>query len=154
MVREHLSDDLIQAGSALLAMTDTLSMRAQGAMWVYDHSLLDWRFYLVTSLVDTLGRRRTYRFLLDAFERLEMPDAMTVEDVHLGSPNDPFFITLSYAIHVAGNGFARFWNCTINDVAFDGGIYRSVAASPNDRDAGKIEKLFRSKVRKLAKAVV
>ena len=50
MVRDHLSQELIEAGRQLLLATDGLNLQAQGAMWVYSHELGDWRYYLVTSL--------------------------------------------------------------------------------------------------------
>ena len=89
MADKDLSPELIEAGAAILAKTDELAMQAQGAMWVFDSSLEDWRYYLVTTLVDTLGRRKTYKLLIDAFEKLKLPQSMIVDDVHLGSPTDP-----------------------------------------------------------------
>src|SRR5262245_11151563 len=125
MVRRSLSEELKKSGRRLLEVTDSLDMQAQGAMWVYSHALEDWRYYLVTSLVDTIGRRKTYKLLLDAFELLQLPPEMTIEDVHLGSPADEFFRLVSTIARVEG-GIAEFRNCTFNGAPFDGVIYRSV----------------------------
>src|SRR5829696_4194494 len=100
MARKHLSQELKDAGRKLLETTDALGMQAQGAMWLYDHGLEDWRYYLVTSLVDTMGRRKTYRLLLDAFDRVDFPKDMTIEDVHLGRPNDDLFRLVSGVVGV------------------------------------------------------
>ena len=42
MAKHDLQPELIDAGAALLAATDSLSMQAQGAMWVYDRALEEW----------------------------------------------------------------------------------------------------------------
>lgn len=143
-----LREELIDAGAAVLAATDDLGMQAQGAMWVLDHSLGDWRYYLVTSLVDTIGRRKTYKLLVDIFERIDLPRSMTVEDVHLGSPRDDFFRVISRAAQVT-NSRAYFENCAFNDVRFDGVIYRSVRSPPSESEAQKIERRFSKQVRDL-----
>ncbi|MGJ0426151.1 hypothetical protein [Methylocystis sp.] len=147
-----LSEELIEAGADLLAITDSLDMQAQGAMWVLDHALGDWRYYLVTSLVDTIGRRKTYKLLIDSFEKFKLPDSITVEDVHLGSPSDIFFQLISSGIAVAGAGRAYVENCVFNGVPFDGVIYRSVMSSPTKDEARRIEKRFGKRVRELVKA--
>ncbi len=149
MVRRHLSEELKKAGGQLLAATDALDMKAQAAMWVYSHALEDWRYYLVTSLVDTIGRRKTYRLLLDVFERISLPNEMTIEDVHLGSPNDPFFQTVSRIIHADGSVGLEFSNCVFNDLKFDGVIYRALREIPSDKQAAQIEKKFSRRVKNL-----
>jgi len=125
-------------------------MQAQGAMWLYDHVLKDWRFYLVTSLVDTAGRRKTYGLLLEAFEGAALPQELTIEDVHLGSPRDVIFQLVSSAVGIA-NGVVRMENCTVNGVLFDGVIYRSVKVAPSVGEAERIEKRFSKRVKDLAR---
>lgn len=148
MADNTLREELVDAGAAVLAATDKLGMQAQGAMWVLDHSLGDWRYYLVTSLVDTIGRRKTYKLLLDVFESIDLPHSMTVEDVHLGSPRDAFFQAISRFVQVT-NSRAFFENCAFNDVQFDGVIYRSVISAPSGTEAQRIEKVFSKHVRDL-----
>jgi hypothetical protein len=146
MVREHLSEELKIAGGQLLAITDGLEMQAQGAMWLYDHQLQDWRYYLVTSLVDTIGRRRTYRLLLDALETVVFPGDMTIEDVHLGSPADDLFRIVSRAARIDG-AMAEFQNCVFGAHCFDGVLYRSVNEIPTMQQAQRIERCFVRRVR-------
>jgi len=150
MARKHLSQQLKDAGRKLLDTTDALGMQAQGAMWLYDHLLQDWRYYLVTSLVETMGRRKTYRLLLDAFERLDLPEEMTIEDVHLGSPNDDLFRRVSSAVKV-DFGWMEVHRCVFNGVQFDGVIYRSVHKVPTTRQAESIDKRFAKRVKELPK---
>ena len=141
MADKDLSPELIEAGAAILAKTDELAMQAQGAMWVFDSSLEDWRYYLVTTLVDTLGRRKTYKLLIDAFEKLKLPQSMIVDDVHLGSPTDPFFQLISSMVNVS-SGSVSFRNCSFNGVKLDGRVYRSISTIPAPDEAEKIKKRF------------
>jgi hypothetical protein len=151
MADKDLSPELIEAGAAILAKTDELAMQAQGAMWVFDSSLEDWRYYLVTTLVDTLGRRKTYKLLIDAFEKLKLPQSMIVDDVHLGSPTDPFFQLISSMVNVS-SGSVSFRNCSFNGVKFDGRVYRSISTIPAPDEAEQINKRFSKRVRDLIKA--
>lgn len=135
-------------------------MQAQGAMWLYDHTLEDWRYYLVTSLVDTLGRRKVYRLLLDAFERVSFPEEMTIEDVHLGSPNDDLFRRVSDLQEFLGHPYSEFHNCVLSridrdgvahDIRLDGVIYRAVHEAPTAGQAARIDKQFAKRVKDLVK---
>jgi hypothetical protein len=153
MVREHLSDRMKAAGRDLLAVTDALEMRAQGAMWLYDHSLKDWRFYIVTSLVDVIGRRKTYQLLLEAFERIDLPEDVTIEDVYLGSPTDLVFQYVSRAVGVSDDSQVTVNNCSFDGLLFDGVIYRSVKAVPSAGEAKRIERRFSGHVKNLPRRV-
>ena len=89
--------------------------------------------------------------LLDAFERVTFPEEMTVEDVYLGSPVDPFFQLISSIARVEGGGTAEFRDCMFNNIPFDGVIYRSVRQVPSDRAAEAIEKRFAKRVKDLCR---
>jgi hypothetical protein len=150
MARSSLSPELKAAGSYLLAATDKLGLQAQGAMWLYDHALSDWRYYLVTSLVDTIGRRKIYGLLLDIFEAIDLPNEMTIDDVYLGSPQDSLFKLVSGVIRMPLSVPVEFHDCTINQIPFDGVVYRSVGeVVPSQEQAERINKRFAKHVKDL-----
>lgn len=124
-------------------------MNAQAAMWVFDHSLGDWRYYLVTSLVDSQGRKATYRNLIKIFGSGAFPEDMTVDDVHLGSPTDAFFQTISRISHIQSHHIS-FENCSLDGIVFDGIVYRVITHVPDEREARDIEKTFQSRIREHA----
>ena len=150
MARDHLSERMRQGGAALLATTDDLAMQAQGALWLFDHDLEDWRYYLVTSLVDTLGRRKTYRLLIEAFECSNLPQDMTVEDVHLVNPMDPVFQFVSKTLR-ADDGIIELSDFIVSDISFDAVIYRTLRTMPTSREAASIEKRFSKRVQELSR---
>ncbi|WP_314945877.1 hypothetical protein [Bradyrhizobium cosmicum] len=89
--------------------------------------------------------------LLDVFERIDFPNEMTIEDIHLGSPNDDFFRVVSSVVGVE-NAVAHFQNCVFNDIRFDGMIYRSVRSAPSKAEAALIDKRFQAQVKRLVDA--
>jgi hypothetical protein len=90
-----LSESRVALGQELVQVTDDLGLSAEGAAWVYDWSLEEWRYYLVTSLIDVKGSSWVYKRLLTAFKKLPKQDEFIALDVHLGSPNEVLFILLS-----------------------------------------------------------
>jgi hypothetical protein len=74
---------------------------------------------------------------------------MTVEDVHLGSPNEPLFQLISRVINVDNRGEAEFRNCTLHGVPFDGLVYRSVERPPTEPEAKQIGRQFQKRVKEL-----
>lgn len=149
MARENLPAELIAAGGELLAATDALGMRAQAAMWLFDHELGDWRYYLVTSLVDSAGRRATYKRLIDIVAAGRFPRGMTLDDVHLASPTDDLFLGITSAVQGTDN---RFEDCVINGIRIDGFMYRALRTLPTADEARQIDRDFARATRKLAAA--
>jgi hypothetical protein len=77
---------LIAEGQATLTALEEMGMAVQCAKWAYDPALEAWKFCLVTSLVDSAGRRKAYQLLLRAFDLGAFP--LSVEDVYLSSVDD------------------------------------------------------------------
>ena len=124
MAAEPLRDDLIQAGETLLAILDKLGLSPEAAAWIHYHALGDWRYYVASGLVDTVGRRKVYRLLLDAFEVIEMPEELSVFDVHLESPRGPIFQSIKTVIRAGEQVRVRFEDCFVNGDKFDAFLYR------------------------------
>lgn len=151
MAREHLSEELKAAGLSFLQAADEIGLSPQGAMWIRSHALQDWRYYLVSSLVDTAGRRKAYQLLIRAFEVGEFPKSMTIEDVHLGSPNDPLFQKISRVLEV-DNAIANIGLFQYEDLSLSVIIYRSMKAPPSEREARAVEKRFERTLREKERA--
>jgi hypothetical protein len=157
VVRDNLSEELIEAGYRLLFMTDVLKMQAQGAMWIRRHDLNDWRYYLVTSLVDAIGRRAVYKLLLRIFgapggEEFFSKD-FTIEDVHLGSPTDEYYQRISSGIAnlvpPTGKNRIIFTDYTVSGITFDAVVYRAIRIIPSAEETAKVEKQFKDNVHEL-----
>ena len=151
MAATSLRKHLIDAGAKLLAALDDAGLQAQGAAWVFDHGLGDWRYVIVTSLVDTMGRSKVYRQLLTVIRKLDTPKDLTVADIHLVSPGAHLFKAIARIVNVdiPGGGFATFQNCAISDAKFDAVIFRWIVRVPTQAEAAKIEKQFKRRVKEL-----
>ena len=89
MIRETLTEEMKTAGKELFGIVAP-KIGAHSAMWVHSDELEDWRYYLITPRVATIGPRKLYRELLDLFQRAEFPKGMEIEDIHLAHSVDRF----------------------------------------------------------------
>lgn len=69
MAARTLPTDDIAFGRAVLLATDALGMRAEGAFWLYDSREEKWRYFLITSLFNSLGSREIYLRLNGALKK-------------------------------------------------------------------------------------
>ena len=151
IMTEGLSDNLRIAGAKLLAALDDAGLQAHGAAWIFDHTLGDWRFVVATSLVETMGRTRVYRELLTVMKKLDMPEEMTINDVHLESTESVLFKALSRVVRVESGAVAVFRDCAINGTKFDAHIYRWSHAPPTRAEAQNVERQFKRRIKELVR---
>src|SRR5262245_6903436 len=69
MAEATLSRDDIALGRAVLLATDSLGLSAEGAFWLYDKEDSQWRYFLVTSLLQQIGARELFLRINDAIEK-------------------------------------------------------------------------------------
>lgn len=148
MAASSLQQHLVEAGRKLLLALDHAGVRPQGAAWVFDHALGDWRYVVATSLVDTMGRSTVYRMLIAVLKHASMPEELTVADIHLVSPADPLFRAINSVFEIQ-DATVTFENCGINGIKFDAVVYRWTG-KPSQADALKLEKQFRRRVKELS----
>jgi hypothetical protein len=152
MAAADLPENLRRAGEKLLAALDDAGLQAQGAAWIFDHALGDWRFVVVTSLVETMGRTKVYRELLTVMKKLDMPEEMTINDVHLESTEGVLFRNLSHIVRVEMGERLTFKDCSINGAKFDAHIYRWSPAPPTKAEAQSVERKFKRRIKELVRA--
>lgn len=148
MAVEPLRSDMKEAGQAFLAVLDELGLGVQAASWLYFHGLNDWRFYVATPLVETMGRKRVYGLLADALDVLGTPDGMTVFDLHLEGAEGGLFKMLTALIHIDG-GMVEFKNCSFNGVPVDAVFYRMTVATTALKYPKKVAKDFERNVERI-----
>jgi hypothetical protein len=142
-----LPEHLIEAGAKLLAALDDAGLQPQGAAWLLDHELGDWRYVVATSLVDTMGRSSVYRVLLVVMKKLDMPQDLTVQDIHLVAPSGPLFKAIGGALRIE-KGRVSVRDCVINGLIVDAVIYRWTGA-PTQAGAAKVQAQFKRRVKEL-----
>lgn len=121
MARKDLSPQLIADGRATLEGLEEMRLGVQSAMWAYDEALEAWKFCLVSSLVDSAGRRKAYQLLLRAFELGAFP--LSVEDVYLSSVDDAL-------------------SADVESASTPPVIYRESSVAPSETEARALQRAF------------
>lgn len=107
-----LSQAELVAGAQCLELLERHGFEVQGAAWVTTDTIKEWWYYIVTGLMDMDGPLATYERLDRLFEALPRTP-MEIDDVHLGSPDEPMFKTLRRAAEVE-SGPVAFENLSVN----------------------------------------
>ncbi len=79
------------AGLEILRITDGLGFDTQAAGWIFLPEGEQWRYYLITPMVDEKGPRWIYERLLKVFAKMTLPPGISPLDIFVGSPKDPLF---------------------------------------------------------------
>lgn len=105
-----LPEASLTAGLECLQLLDAHKFGVQGAAWIYSSSLGEWRYYLVTQLVEIDGPFETYQRIERLFGLKFNNQHLMIDDVHLGSPNEAIFRNFLSRTKLDG---ARLRNVTI-----------------------------------------
>lgn len=127
MVVEPLSEQLIEAGQALMAELDRIGLHPQGVLWLHAHHLNDWRFTVISDLVDEMGRRRVYSLIEEALEKIGQRDGLTVMDIHLAAPDEILARVLDGFIEMNA-GVVKLVDCKVNGMPVDAVVFRLTRA--------------------------
>lgn len=143
-----VSDELRRAGAAMLARLDDIGLFPQGVLWLHWHELNDWRFTVISDLVEVLGRAKIYALLDEALEKVGPTEGLTIFDVHLASSTEMLsWMLSSFAPPVSVD--CSFQDCWFEGRQIDAYVYRS----DFPRDRRQIEaaaRKFQREVRLLA----
>lgn len=129
MAVEPLSEQLIQAGQSLASELDRIGLHPQGVLWLHAHHLNDWRFTVISDLVDELGRRRTYSLIEEALEKIGQREGLTVMDIHLAAPDEILARVIGGVIEIDA-GVAKLVDCKVNGMPVDAVVFRLTGARP------------------------
>lgn len=98
MAARSLSADDIAFGRAVLLATDSLGMSAEGAFWLHDTHEKKWRYFLITSLFNTLGSREIYLRLNRSLAKKLSERETKQFQVFMGAPNESLVRAIAAAV--------------------------------------------------------
>lgn len=107
----------------MLALLDRVGLQPQGALWLMFPHVKDWRYTIVSDLVDDYGRTKVYGLIDDVIAALPAVDGLTIFDIHLASSTEIMPRLLDGAIDV-DNGIVRLTDCRVNDMNVDAVVFR------------------------------
>jgi hypothetical protein len=127
VVREVLSEQMIDAGAKLVERLDQSESNVQAALWLFLPEEKTWKMMIISPLVKTDGPRSFYKRILEANKKADESESIiSLNDVGVADTSIPLISLLRIAIST-GSGIAgiRFSKNTINGAFIeDAYIYR------------------------------
>jgi hypothetical protein len=127
VVRDVLSEQMIEAGARLVERLDQSGSDVQAALWLFLPDEKIWKMNVISPLVKTDGPRSFYKRVLEANKKAdESESVLSLNDIGVADTSNPLINLLRFAIST-GSGIAgiRFSRNTINGTFIeDSYIYR------------------------------
>lgn len=127
VVREVLSEQMIDAGAKLVKRLDQSESNVQAALWLFLPEQKTWKMMIISPLVKTDGPRSFYKRILEANKKADQSESIiSLNDVGVADTSIPLISLLRIVIST-GSGIAgiRFSKNTINGTFIeDAYIYR------------------------------
>ena len=100
LVRDQLSDEMIQAGEKLLNLLEVSDEPVLGAFWLFLPDEHLWRLYIASDLVRTAGARQAYQQVHEALKRFHQDEwVLSLHDITVIDGSDKVFQAFSHAIN-------------------------------------------------------
>ncbi|MFH1075567.1 MAG: hypothetical protein V1753_01795 [Pseudomonadota bacterium] len=132
VVREVLSEQMIDAGTKLVERLDQSQSNVQAAFWLFSPDEKIWEMMVVSPLVKTDGPKSFYKRVLEANNKAdESESVISLNDIGVSDMSNPLVSLLRIAVST-GDGISgiRFSRNTINGTFIeDSYIYRINASA-------------------------
>jgi hypothetical protein len=152
ITHQPLSEEKLAAGRECLRLLDEYELGVQGAVWIYLDILKEWRFYIVTSLIDIDGLVETYNRIEKLFGLRFNNTELSIDDIHLGSPNEAMFLMLASVFKIQGDSLVELKNMAVNDLVIDHAYVYRLDRAPPIIEAKQARQKFDRKVKELERA--
>jgi hypothetical protein len=106
VVKESLSEQMMEAGAALTRQLDASGLAVTAALWLYDTDANDWRFLIATADVRSEGLRETYKKVQSIVTAMSSDNLIALKDISVVDSDDPVISTLRIGIRT-GTGISR-----------------------------------------------
>ena len=106
VVREVLSEQMIDAGAKLVERLDQSEANVQAALWLFLPEEKTWKMMIISSLVKTDGPRSVYKRILEANKKADESESIiSLNDVGVADTSIPLISLLRSTIST-GSGIA------------------------------------------------
>jgi hypothetical protein len=123
VVRDILSDEMIQAGAEVVQQLDRSDFPIEAALWLYLPDSQQWRLMLASPEVKIHGPKKGYKQIQSALTQLA--PRLSLQNVTLVDSTDPLILLLKKTLKTDGGTGVRFRGNTVNGVFIeDAYIYR------------------------------
>lgn len=140
VVADTLSDEMIEAGDALMRHLDASHIGVSAAFWFLMPETEAWRLFLAMPVVQKLGPRASYRLLLRAIHK-QSPSApkLALHDITVVEEDHPLVVLFTRLLRARPDAVlhARLARCMINGVFIpDALVYRLPHAASESASSG------------------
>ena len=148
---EILAEDLA-FGRAVLLATDALKMSAEGAFWIKYGGEDRWRYFIVTSLFDSMGPREIYLRLNKALAKKLSEKETKSFDIFMAGPHEAFLRKFPRSVRTAHYASEPFHvSVGVDEKKADVWVYR-FARGMDERFTKRTERRFKREVSELLAA--
>lgn len=135
-----ISPASVSAGAECLKLLDSHGFAVQGAAWLFSSVVREWRYYLISGLVDVDGPIATFDRIGRLFAAVHW-NGLMLDDVHLGSPDEPMFKALASAIRVE-NAQMVLEGIQVNQFVIEHAIVYRMVSAPIRTKLQEVRKRF------------
>jgi hypothetical protein len=151
MAKRPISQNDLALGRVILLATDSIGMNCEGAFWLQDQED-GWRFFLVTSLLDTLGPREIYLLLDESLAKKVSRSECEDMAIYIAGPSDYLVNKLGKLIHTSSHSsVARKVSVEDNGSTAEAIVYR-LATKMSESATRSAGRRFKKITRQLAGA--
>ena len=103
VVKEYLTEEMIEAGEALTAKLDEMGLPVAAALWFFRVEDNEWRLLFASAEVSSVGPRSVYKKIQEARQALgPKVEASPFSAIGLLDANDPLVQLLRIALRTEG----------------------------------------------------
>lgn len=152
MAKSEISTADLAFGRAVLLATDSLRMSAEGAFWIKYRGESEWRYFIVTSLFDSMGPREIYLRLNKALAKKLSEKETKSFDIYMAGPNEAFLRKFPRSLHTPPYASEPFHApVQLNSKRAEVWIYRFTQGM-DESAIGRTERRFKKEVSELEAA--
>ena len=106
VVKESLSEQMIESGAELTRHLDAENMAVTASLWFYDTDANDWRFLIATADIRSEGIREIYKKVEAVVTAMPPNNSIELKDISVLDSDDPLISTLRVGVRT-GTGISR-----------------------------------------------
>jgi hypothetical protein len=138
VVKESLTDAMIQAGAELTKKLDELQWPVLASLWLYEPEGNQWKLLLASPRVTSDGPKKSYETIQSALTKIPVAEGtLALSDIGVTDPNHPLIALLRMAVRTGPTiGSIRFTRNVIDGHFIeDAYIYRVSDTAPTGQAA-------------------
>lgn len=139
MALGHMRPDLVQAGHRLAKEFDDVGLCPAVAAWTREHKVGEWRYYILSSMVGIIQKKRVQRVARHIMEIIDLPNDLCTSNIYIAGLNSQHLIDIGKKFKFVGDSPIYLGGIVIGKTIMDAVVYRFNTRQrvPKSRDIRK-----------------